>query len=153
MKLSAEEYCQLFRMDQPYFNFNRKEFIKRFGLDFLDSLKDHYNNQLIGYPKYSVFKNEISQAQNIFNSISELVEKAGKKPLSKGLWNVFYATYVINSRKILFKNIQEKIDHKKKVAEVRWASLKGLSEKLHLQEDNVKKHSHEYKTKNKPSEK
>ena len=138
MKLSAEEYCQLFRMDQPYFNFNRKEFIKRFGLDFLDSLKDHYNNQLIGYPKYSVFKNEISQAQNIFNSISELVEKAGKKPLSKGLWNVFYASYVIEARKLLFKHIQEKIDHKKKIAAAQWAPLKDLSDKLHADKDKTK---------------
>lgn len=138
MKLSAEEYCQLFRMDQPYFNFNRKEFIKRFGLDFLDSLKDHYNNQLIGYPKYSVFKNEISQAQNIFNGISELVEKAGKKPLSKGLWNVFYASYVIEARKLLFKHIQEKIYHKKKIAAAQWAPLKDLSDKLHADEDKTK---------------
>lgn len=151
MKISAEIYCQLFRMDQLRYNFNRKEFIKKFGLDFLDCLNQVNSEK--GKVTYREFKSQVAEAQKLFNDISKLVEDSGKKPLSKGLWNVFYATYVINSRKILFKDIQEKIDHKKKVAEVRWASLKGLSEKLHLQEDNVKKHSHEYKTKNKPSEK
>lgn len=139
MKLSAEEYCQLFRMDQPYYNFNRKEFIKRFGLDFLDSLREsgEYNPNT-GYVKYRAFKKEVTRAQRVFNEISKQVEDAGKKPLSKGLWNVFYASYVIELRKALFKEIQDKIDHKKKIAAAQWASLKGLSEKLHSDEDKTK---------------
>jgi len=126
-------------MDQPGYNFNRQEFIKRFGLDFLDSLRDSdYYNPRTGYLKYRAFKKEIAQAQNIFNEISAQVEKAGKKPLSQGLWNVFYASYVIESRKVLFKDVQDKIDHKKKIAAAKWAPLKGLSEKLHSDEDKTK---------------
>ena len=139
MKLSAEEYCQLFRMDQPYFNFNRKEFIKRFGLDFLDSLRNSEDyNPNTGYLKYRAFKKEVTEARKLFNDISAKVEKAGKKPLSKGLWNVFYASYVIESRKALFKDVQDKIDHRKKIAAAQWAPLKDLSEKLHSDEDKTK---------------
>ena len=139
MKLSAEEYCQLFRMDQPGYNFNRQEFSKRFGLDFLDSLRDSDDyNPSTGYLKYRAFKKEVAQAQKVFNEISAQVEKAGKKPLSQGLWNVFYASYVIESRKALFKDVQDKIDHKKKIAAAQWAPLKGLSEKLHSDEDKTK---------------
>ena len=133
MKISAETYCQLFRMDQPYYNFNRKEFIKKFGSDFIDSLKDK-----LGYLSYGAFKSEIAKAQMLFNEISELVEDSGKKPLSKGLWNVFYASYVIEVRKILFKREQDKIDFRKKVADARWAPLKELSVKLHSDEDKTK---------------
>ena len=145
MKLSAEEYCQLFRMDQPGYNFNRQDFIKRFGLDFIDSLRGSNDlNPHTGYVRYRAFKREIAQAQKVFNEISDQVEEAGKKPLSKGLWNVFYASYVIESRKMLFKDVQDKIDHKKKIAAAQWASLKDLSNKLH---------SDEYETKIKPSKK
>lgn len=145
MKLSAEEYCELFRMDQPFYNFNRQDFIKKFGLDFLDSLRDADDiNIHTGYIKYKAFKKEVSKAQETFNKISDLMVKAEKKPLSKGLWNVFYASYVIQSRKILFKDVQDKIDHRKKIIEAQWAPLKGLSNKLH---------SDEHKTKIKPSKK
>lgn len=139
MKLSAEEYCQLFRMDQPGYNFNRLEFIKRFGLDFLDSLRESGDyDPKTSRLKYRAFKREVAQAQKIYNEISGIVEKSGKKPLSKGLWNVFYASYVIESRKVLFKDVQEKIDHRKKIAAAQWAPLKGLSEKLHSDEDKTK---------------
>jgi site-specific recombinase XerD len=73
-----------------------------------------------------------------YAAISAQIEKAGKKPLSKGLWNVFYASYVIESRKVLFKDVQDKIDHKKKIAAAQWAPLKGLSDKLHSDEDKTK---------------
>lgn len=143
MKLSAEEYCQLFRMDQPHYNFNRQEFIKKFGIDFIDSLKDSDDyNPNTGYLKYRAFKREVANAQKLFNEISSQVEEAGKKPLSKGLWNVFYASYVIEIRKAMFKDVQNKIDHKKKITAAQWAPLKDLSVKLHSDED---------KTKNKPS--
>lgn len=142
MKLSAKEYCQQLRMDQPRYNFNRQEFIKKFGLDFIDSLRDSDDyNPNTGYLKYRAFKKEVAQAQRLFNEISDQIEKAGKKPLSKGLWNVFYASYVIESRKALFKDVQDKIDHRKKIAAAQWAPLKNLSDKLH---------SHEDETKNKP---
>lgn len=145
MKLSAEEYCHLFRMDQPGYNFNRPEFIKKFGIDFIDSLRnsEEYNPRT-GYIKYSAFKKEIARAQNIFNQISQIITKSGKKPLSKGLWGVFYASYVIESRKALFKHMQDQIDFKKGTAQEVWAPLKGLRDKLKSDED---------KTKNKPSKK
>ena len=145
MKTSAKSYCQLFRMDQPRYNFNRYEFIKTFGLDFIDSItssNDH--NPHTGQIKYKGFLKEVAKAQQLFNEISDLIEDAGKKPLSKGLWNVFYASYVIESRKILFKEIQDKIEHRKKVMDAQWAPLKDLSNKLH---------SDEHKTKIKPSKK
>lgn len=139
MKLSAKEYCQLFRMDQQGYNFNRYEFIKRFGLDFLDSLRESKDYDIrTSRIKYRSFKKEVAQAQRLFNEISEQVEDSGKKPLSKGLWNVFYASYVIESRKALFKDVQDKIDHKKKIAAAQWAPLKELSDKLHSDEDKTK---------------
>ena len=139
MKISAETYCQLFRMDQPYYNFNRKEFIKKFGSDFIDSLREspRYNSKF-GYLSYGAFKSEVAKAQMLFNEISELVEDSGKKPLSKGLWNVFYASYVIEVRKTLFKHEQDKIDFRKKVTAARWAPLFELSVKLHSDEDKTK---------------
>ena len=142
MKLSAQEYCELFRMDQPRYNFNRPNFIKRFGLDFLDSLQESPDrNPLTGYPKYRAFKSEVSKAQKVFNELSHLVEKAGKKPLSKGLWNVFYASYVIEARKALYKDIQDKIDHKKKIAAAQWASLQGLRDQLQSNDGETKNKS------------
>ena len=139
MNLSAVEYCELFRMDQPHYNFDRKSFIKRFGLDFLESCRTSTQiNPNTGYLKYKAFKAEVVVAQRIFNEISDLVEKSGKRPLSKGLWSVFYATYVIETRKALFKDIQDKIDHKKKIAEAQWAPLAGLKDKLKSDEDKTK---------------
>lgn len=145
MQLSAREYCELFRMDEPKYNFNRQEFIKKFGLDFIDSCRLNKNvNKTTGYLTYKAFKKEVSHAQKVFNEISSEIQKAGKKPLSKGLFNVFYATYVIVARKSLYKEVQAKIDHKKLVTETQWAALKPLQDKLH---------SDEHKTKNKPKEK
>ena len=140
MNLSAVEYCELFRMDQSHYNFDRKAFIKRFGLDFLDSCRSSAQTDSNGNPKlkYKAFKVEVSEAQKTFNEISNLVEKSGKKPLSRGLWNVFYATYVIETRKTLFKDVQDKIDHKKKIAEAQWAPLAGLKDKLKSDEDKTK---------------
>ena len=139
MNLSAIEYCEMFRMDQPRYNFDRKAFIKRFGLDFLESCNNNSNiNPNTGYLRYKAFRLEISTAQKVFNEISELVVKSGKRPLSNGLWNVFYATYVITTRKTLFKDIQDKIDHKKKIAEAQWAPLAGLKDKLKSDEDKTK---------------
>lgn len=145
MKLSAEEYCNLFRMDQKGYNFNRQEFIKKFGLDFIDTLRESEEyNPKTGYIKYSAFKREVMRAQNIFNQISTIIARSGKKPLSRGLWGVFYASYVIESRKALFKHIQDQIDFKKAIAKDTWAPLLPLAQKLQ---------SDENKTKNKPSKK
>lgn len=145
MKLSAEEYCQLFRMDQPNYNFNRDKFMKKFGMDFINSLKElkevDYHTYTISYGS---FKREVSKAQELFQKISKILIDKGKKPLSQGLWGVFYASYVIGARKILFKHLQEKIDFKKGIAEERWAPLKEVLMKLKSDEHN---------TKNKPSEK
>lgn len=147
MNLSAIEYCEMFRMDQPRYNFNREIFINKFGSDFLNSCQHNGNiNPNTGYLRYKAFKSEISDAQKVFNEISKLVEESGKQPLSKGLWNAFYATYVIPVRKAIFKDIQEKIDHKKRIAESQWAPLKELRDKL--LRDKLK--SDEDKTKIKP---
>ncbi len=139
MKLSAIEYCEMFRMDQPRYNFNRKAFINKFGLDFLNSCRSNSNiNPNTGYLRYKAFRLEVSAAQKVFKEISELVEKSGKHPLSNGLWNVFYVTYVIEIRKTLFKDIQDKIDYKKKIIESRWAPLAELRDKLKSDEDKTK---------------
>lgn len=146
MKVTAESYVEMFKMDQPRFNFDRKAFIERFGNDFLSTLHDlsKTGSTVNGFPKYKVFKAEVKIAQELFNRISEILEDAGKKPLSKGLWNVFFASYVIETRKLFYKDIQEKIDFKKKIAAEQWKDLKPLADKLH---------SDENKTKNKPSKK
>lgn len=140
MNKTAKDYYNNFRMGQPHFNFNRPDFIKAFGLDFLNSLRESDNiNPNTGYPKYKEFKNHVALAQKLFNEISEMVEDAGKKPLSNGLWNVFYASYVIEVRKALFKDIQERIDHRKRKTVAQWEQLKPLSEKLHSDENKTKK--------------
>lgn len=139
MQLSAREYCELFRMDEPKYNFNRQAFIKKFGLDFITSCQLNPNkNKVTGYLTYKAFQKEVSHAQKVFNEISLEIKKAGKKPLSKGLFSVFYATYVITARKQLFKEVQAKIDHKKLIAETQWAALKPLQDKLHSDEDKTK---------------
>lgn len=139
MQLSSREYCELFRMDEPKYNFNRQAFIKKFGLDFIESCQLNPNkNKDTGYLTYKAFQREVSHAQKIFNEISSEIEKAGKKPLSKGLFSVFYATYVIVARRQLFKEVQAKIDHKKLVAESQWAALKPLKDKLQSDEDKTK---------------
>lgn len=140
MTLTAEDYCFIFRMDIPKYNFNRKEFILKFGSDFLMSCQNNPNkNPITGYLKYKAFQTEVSKAQKVFNEISDIIVKAGKKPLSKGLFSVFYASYVITARKALFKEVQDKIDHKKKIAEAQWAQLAGLSDKLKSNEYETKK--------------
>ena len=139
MQLSAREYCELFRMDEPKYNFNRQAFIKKFGLDFIESCQlNKHKNKVTGYLTYKAFQKEVSNAQKVFNEISSEVAKAGKKPLSKGLFSVFYATYVITARKQLFREVQAKIDHKKLIAETQWAALKPLKEKLNSDEDKTK---------------
>ena len=145
MQLTAQEYVELFRMDEPKYNFNRKEFIKKFGIDFIDSCRlNTRKNKKTGYLTYGAFKSEVSKAEKVFEQISEIMVKARKKPLSKGLFSVFYASYVIVARKELFKEVQAKIDHKKLIAETQWAALKPLHEKMKTDE---------HKTKIKPKEK
>lgn len=139
MQLTAQEYVTLFRMDEPKYNFNRTEFIRKFGLDFIDSCRINPKvNKNTGYITYSAFKSEVAKAQKIFNQISDIMVKAKKKPLSKGLFGVFYASYVIPARKGLFKEVQAKIDHKKLIAETQWAALKPLQDKMKTDEHETK---------------
>lgn len=139
MQLTAQEYVMLFRMDEPKINFNRKNFIKKFGIDFIDScrLSDRVNKHT-GYLTYGAFKTEIKKAQITFNQISDIMVNSNKKPLSKGLFNVFYASYVIPARKELFKEVQARIDHKKLITETQWAALKPLQEKMKSDEHKTK---------------
>ncbi len=146
MELSAVEYVHMFRMDQKGYNFNRSKFIQRFGQDFQETLRNSDSiDRKTGYIKYRAFKKEVTNAQKVFKQISDILVESGKKPLSNGLWGVFYASYVIETRKALFKHIQDQIDFKRKTAQERWASLLPLSsQRLKSDEDN---------TKNKPSKK
>lgn len=107
--MEAIEYIKKFKMDQPNFEFKREDFVKAFGEDFKACLN---NPQICGidpatgklpYPK---FKQAVKNFESKFQAISRI--KLGKQ-LSKGLWNAFYAIWVIPTRASLYPDLNKKI--------------------------------------------
>lgn len=106
--MEALEYIKKFKMDQPNYSFDRNEFMDTFGKEFNDYLE---NPQFgidpeTGKLPYPRFKEIVKNFELKFNSISEA--KPGK-PLSRGLWNAFYAIHVIPVREKLFPKLDAKI--------------------------------------------
>ena len=98
------EYIKKFKMDQPNFEFNREDFVKAFGEDFKSCIT---NPKVFGVnPPYDKFKLTLKTYEVKFNTISSL--KSGR-PLTKGLWNAFYAIWVIPLRGELFPELNQKI--------------------------------------------
>lgn len=105
--MEALEYVKRFKMDQPNYDFDRNVFIEAIGEEFKSSInileQRLDDGQVISYP---TFKQLVKGVQEKFNKISEL--KLGK-PLSKGLWNAFYAIHVIPMRSTLYPKLDKKI--------------------------------------------
>ena len=105
--MEALEYVKRFKMDQPNYDFDRNAFIESIGEEFKSSInileQRLDDGQVISYP---TFKQLVKGVQEKFNKISEL--KLGK-PLSKGLWNAFYAIHVIPMRSTLYPKLDKKI--------------------------------------------
>ena len=106
--MEALEYVKRFKMDQPNYDFDRNAFIEAIGEEFKSSInileQRLDDGQVISYP---TFKQLVKGVQEKFNKISEL--KLGK-PLSKGLWNAFYAIHVIPMRSTLYPKLDKKIN-------------------------------------------
>lgn len=105
--MEALEYVKRFKMDQPNYDFDRNAFIEAIGEEFKSSInileQRLDDGKVISYP---TFKQLVKGVQEKFNKISEL--KLGK-PLSKGLWNAFYAIHVIPMRSTLYPKLDKKI--------------------------------------------
>ena len=106
--MEALEYVKRFKMDQPNYDFDRNAFIEAIVEEFrstIHTLEQRLGliNEAISYP---TFKQLVKVFQEKFNKISEL--KLGK-PLSKGLWNAFYAIHVIPMRSTLYPKLDKKI--------------------------------------------
>lgn len=110
--MDALEYVKRFKMDQPNYSFDRNAFVEAFGKEFRDSI--HILEQRLlaedHVIPYTTFKQLVNGHQEKFNKISEL--KLGK-PLSKGLWNAFYALHVIPLRGTLYPQLDKKIQERK----------------------------------------
>lgn len=106
--MEAIDYIKLFKLDQENYEFNREEFLQEFSKEFLEYCqetpigRDHNTGNI----KYYRFKEIVKNFQGKFWAISDL--KVGK-PLTKGLWNAFFATTVVPVRAKLFPASQLKI--------------------------------------------
>lgn len=95
--MEAIDYIKQFRLDQENYEFRREEFLQQFGEEFLEYCqttpigRDRETGQLYYYR----FKEVVKNFEIKFWSISKL--KVGK-PLTKRLWNAFFALYVVPFR-------------------------------------------------------
>ena len=109
--MEALEYIKKFNMDQKNYEFNRKEFMKEFGTEFLLSIsKSKYVNAKSGIIYYAAFRELVKNFEVKFQSISALRSHYVGKPLTKSLWGYFYRTYVVPYRLSNFPNQQNKIN-------------------------------------------
>lgn len=88
------DYIKRLGMDDPALcdKFNRPDFLRLFNTDFIEHINRIEENHEISYIE---FKDLVRAFENKFNTISSL--KAGR-PLTKNLWNAFYARFIIPLR-------------------------------------------------------
>ena len=112
--MEALDYIKLLKMDQPNYNFDRNDFIEKFGKEFTLCLQSkEYLDPELGVLTYPKFKEIVGTFEKKFQDIS--TQKLGK-PLSKGLWNAFYAIWVIPARAKLYPKLDAKIKHAQAMA-------------------------------------
>lgn len=98
-------YIQKNYIDKFHINskqlFDKKGFIKQLSDEFTRDLK-----KFVTYNDYEDFRSLVRKYQQRFSEISQL--KSGN-PLSKGLWNAFYAITVVPIRTKLYPEMQQRI--------------------------------------------
>lgn len=102
--MEAIDYIKLYKLDQENFEFRREEFLQEFGNEFLDYCKTTPigRNTETGEIYFYRFKEIVKNFEIKFWAISKL--KVGK-PLSRKLWNAFFAIYVVPYREKHFPSM------------------------------------------------
>lgn len=109
--MEALEYIKKFNMDQKNYEFDRKEFMREFGTEFLLKIAESkYVNPKSGVIYYAAFRELVKNFEVKFKSISSLRLHYIGKGLTQGLWGYFYRNYVIPYRNRNFPNQQSKIN-------------------------------------------
>lgn len=107
-KLTTSEYfLKKYRMQQEHFHFNRQAFLDEFKEYFLEQVNNYPElNPKTGCITYNTFKRILSETETLWANISN----KANKPLSKGLWNAFFAQTIVPFRKAMFPRVQDKIN-------------------------------------------
>lgn len=97
------DYIKAFKLDQENYEFDREEFIQAFGEDFLSycDTTEWGRNSETGELYYSRFKEIVKNYEVKYVSISQLRQQLAQgftKPLSRRLWNAFFAVFVVPYR-------------------------------------------------------
>lgn len=108
MVKTTKEFIKQFKLDQENFEFNREYFLKELNNYFLELVE----NAKLQSTKFTfdIFKQCVKQTEMKFWAISN--KKVGTS-FSKGLWNAFYAIYIIKARAKYFPEIDKAIKDKK----------------------------------------
>lgn len=112
--MEALEYLQMLKMAEPNYEFNRDEFINKFGEEFNQTVNNPKDNiggidPKTGHIPYNKFRDIVKAFEIKFKAISELRKSKVGKPLTKKLWAAFYALKVIPLRANLFPEDAERI--------------------------------------------
>lgn len=107
--MEAIDYVKLFKLDQENFDFKREEFISELGKEFLEYCQTTTigRDNKSGIIYYYRFREIVKNFEFKFWAISEL--KVGE-PLSRKLWNAFFATQVVPLRRRLYPKMQKRIE-------------------------------------------
>lgn len=101
------DYIKTFHLDQGN-DFDREPFIQALGQEFLDYCKNTQlgRNTSTGKLYYFRFKEIVKNFEIKFRGISQLRQQLStgiQKPLSRKLWNAFFAIYVVPYREEHFQ--------------------------------------------------
>jgi hypothetical protein len=99
--MKTKDYIKEFKLDLENYEFNREEFIRALGKEFLDRLELIHIarvNKGMDFP-FKVFQELVKEMQTKFWSISN--KKVGK-PFTPELFSAFYASAVIPAREKYF---------------------------------------------------
>lgn len=106
--MNALEYVKKFKMDQPNYQFKRQQFIDHLGEEFRETIYNPDNGYEVvskTLPLYK-FKEIVEAFYQKFREISNI--KIGD-PLTKGLWNAFFAQKVCTVRAELYPEEAKRI--------------------------------------------
>lgn len=127
--MKTKEYIKTFKLDLENYEFNREEFIRALGKEFLDRLELIHIarvNKGMDFP-FKVFQELVKEMQTKFWSISN--KKVGK-PFTPELFSAFYASAVIPAREKYFPEEHAAIVAKREKYLENKLDEKGLKEKI-----------------------
>lgn len=142
--MKTKDYIKEFKLDLENYEFNREEFIRALGKEFLDRLELIHIarvNKGMDFP-FKVFQELVKEMQTKFRSISN--KKVGK-PFTSELFSAFYASAVIPAREKYFPEEHAAIVAKREKYLENKVDENGLKEKMKRIGDNLdikKKISH-----------